>query len=194
MFAPLTYGNPWTQESCKSVKLFETWDFDCNTFHTDYSKYSTPLPNFGDATPTASSAQAASPIEGEGDAVVTPEPAADQVIIGREERIEYRDQNGNLLDKAQVAELEKEGKVSFEYKYETRTRVVDAAGNELPASEAVAPEHPDVEGQNPDTKGVPESEGQSEPAEAPIPSIAAVNKEEDGQPKPAGDANEPSES
>ena len=37
MFAPLTYGNAWTQDSCKMVKLFDTWDFDCNTFHTDVS-------------------------------------------------------------------------------------------------------------------------------------------------------------
>jgi dolichyl-phosphate-mannose-protein mannosyltransferase len=37
MYAPLTYGNPWTQESCKQVKLFDTWDFDCNTFYTDVS-------------------------------------------------------------------------------------------------------------------------------------------------------------
>lgn len=35
MYAPLTYGNAWTQDSCKAVKLFDKWDFDCNTFHTD---------------------------------------------------------------------------------------------------------------------------------------------------------------
>ena len=37
MFAPLTYGNPWTQDKCRSIKLFDTWDFDCNTFHPDVS-------------------------------------------------------------------------------------------------------------------------------------------------------------
>jgi dolichyl-phosphate-mannose-protein mannosyltransferase len=37
MFAPLTYGNPWTQDACKQVKLFDTWDFDCSTFYTDVS-------------------------------------------------------------------------------------------------------------------------------------------------------------
>ena len=37
LFAPLTYGNPWTQDKCKAVKLVDTWDFDCNTFHTDAS-------------------------------------------------------------------------------------------------------------------------------------------------------------
>ena len=37
LYAPLTYGNPWTQDSCKSVKLFESWDWDCNLFHTDVS-------------------------------------------------------------------------------------------------------------------------------------------------------------
>ena len=43
MFSPLTYGNMWTQDACKAVKLFETWDFDCNTFHTDVCIYPTEL-------------------------------------------------------------------------------------------------------------------------------------------------------
>lgn len=37
LYAPLTYGNTWTQKECNAVKLFETWDFDCNTFFTDVS-------------------------------------------------------------------------------------------------------------------------------------------------------------
>lgn len=37
LYSPLVYGNPWTQDACKSVKLFPTWDFDCNTFYTDVS-------------------------------------------------------------------------------------------------------------------------------------------------------------
>ena len=37
MYAPLSYGNVWTQNACQSVKLFDTWDFDCNTFHTSVS-------------------------------------------------------------------------------------------------------------------------------------------------------------
>lgn len=37
LFAPLTYGNAWTQDKCNQVKLFEKWDFDCNTFHTSVS-------------------------------------------------------------------------------------------------------------------------------------------------------------
>lgn len=46
-----------------------------------------------------------------------------------EEKIEYRDEEGNLLDDEQVAALE--GKVSFQTRYETRTRLVDEAGNEV---------------------------------------------------------------
>ncbi len=37
LYAPLAYGNPWTQSACKQVKLFDTWDWDCNTFHTSVS-------------------------------------------------------------------------------------------------------------------------------------------------------------
>lgn len=46
-----------------------------------------------------------------------------------EEKIEYRDEDGNLLDEEQVKALE--GKVSFSTRYETRTRLVDEAGNEV---------------------------------------------------------------
>ena len=85
-------------------------------------------------------------------------PLGETIVRGTEEKIEYRDEHGNLLDEEQVKALE--GKVSFQTKYETRTRVVDDAGNELyvhvqerdaeddGAAEAagVAPPHPDVEG------------------------------------------------
>ena len=43
LYAPLSYGNAWTQSACQSVKLFDTWDFDCNAFHTDVSD-AFPLP------------------------------------------------------------------------------------------------------------------------------------------------------
>jgi len=46
-----------------------------------------------------------------------------------EEKIEYRDEDGNLLDEEQVKALQ--GKVSFTTRYETRTRLVDAAGKEI---------------------------------------------------------------
>jgi dolichyl-phosphate-mannose-protein mannosyltransferase len=87
-------------------------------------------------------------------------PPPGQRVLSREERVEYRDQDGNLLDPEQVKALE--GKVEFKTRYETRTRVVDENGNELPMPEggwpqpfggaAVVPPHPDVEGANPATK------------------------------------------
>ena len=46
-----------------------------------------------------------------------------------EEKVEYRDEDGNLLDEEQVKALE--GKVSFSTRYETRTRLVDEYGNEV---------------------------------------------------------------
>jgi len=119
---------------------------------------------------------------------VTPQPAGEQRVIGREERIEYRDQNGNLLDESQVSALESEGRVSFKTKYETRTRLVDANGNEIPGSDGVAPNHPDIEGQNPDTKGVKEDPN-SQPADAAV-SAGSINKEDHGKAMPASDANE----
>lgn len=46
-----------------------------------------------------------------------------------EEKVEYRDEQGNLLNDEQVAALQ--GKVSFSTRYETRTRLVDEQGNEI---------------------------------------------------------------
>lgn len=54
-------------------------------------------------------------------AKVTPE--AERRLRGSKARVEYRDQDGNILDESLVAALQKEGKVSFETRYETRTRL-----------------------------------------------------------------------
>lgn len=107
-------------------------------------------------------------------------------ILHQEETVEYRDQDGNLLDDEAVQQLLQDGKAKFETKYETRTRLVDEAGNEVPA---VAPDHPDVQGQNPDTKGVPEEKGKSEPANAHA-EAESVERERQNDPQPASDANE----
>lgn len=39
IYAPLAYGNTWTKSECKRVKLFDSWDFDCNTFYNDVSSF-----------------------------------------------------------------------------------------------------------------------------------------------------------
>jgi dolichyl-phosphate-mannose-protein mannosyltransferase len=53
----------------------------------------------------------------------------DLPIVSKEERVEYRDENGRVLDEEEVKALA--GKVSFKTRYETRTRIVDAQGNEV---------------------------------------------------------------
>jgi dolichyl-phosphate-mannose-protein mannosyltransferase len=71
-----------------------------------------------------------------------------------EEKVEFRDENGNLLDEEQVKAME--GKVSFSTRYETRTRLVDEAGNEIYEGvvegdgEGFAGSY--AEGRNPDTQ------------------------------------------
>jgi dolichyl-phosphate-mannose-protein mannosyltransferase len=37
MYSPVAYGNAWTKTDCAKAKLFETWDWDCNTFHDSVS-------------------------------------------------------------------------------------------------------------------------------------------------------------
>ncbi|KAI9767736.1 MAG: hypothetical protein M1835_006993, partial [Candelina submexicana] len=215
IYSPLAYGNPWTQSACKQVKLFEAWDWDCGTFHTSLDQYATFSPNANNAAQTDSPAVPAqrgghAPIGGglqdgnqkplvpPGDAKVTPQAQADKSVLNREERVEYRDQDGNLLDEAQVAALE--GKVSFQTRYETRTRIVDAAGNEVadgtPGAEGFAPPHPDVEGRNPETLDSNEQEAREQPATVAV--GGDVGKEDGveqgkargGKPRPASEGNE----
>jgi len=37
LYAPLSYGDIWTQSACNRVKLFDGWDWDCNSFHLEVS-------------------------------------------------------------------------------------------------------------------------------------------------------------
>lgn len=114
--------------------------------------------------------------------------------------MEYRDQDGNILNEEQVKELQ--GKVEFKTRYETRTRVVDANGNEVPqpgdgapqdpgspvggAPDGVAPPHPDVEGGDPETKRlVPD-----EPIPGAKKSVEGEKEKEGKSAKPASESNE----
>ena len=166
-------------------------------------QYAIASPNAGSAEQTGSSVlppQAEDQPGGQkplSDANVTPQAAADPSVLSREERVEYRDQDGNLLDEEQVASLQ--GKVSFQTRYETRTRVVDAAGNDIaegPAgAEGFAPPHPDVEGRNPETAGDgKEGEARNQPATASVGDDLGkeqkVEKAKGGKPRPASEGNE----
>lgn len=83
-----------------------------------------------------------------------------------EEKIEYRDEAGNILNEEQVKELE--GKVSFSTRYETRTRLVDANGNEVYDGVANAKEESYAgtiaEGSNQETGGVEQDAANEQPA------------------------------
>ncbi|KAF1832746.1 dolichyl-phosphate-mannose-protein mannosyltransferase 1 [Decorospora gaudefroyi] len=198
VYSPLTYGNAWTRDACKSVKLFNTWDWDCNNFLTSYEAYnsvsepvaSISVPSSAPPAPPAPAAPEVAPQDQQqqpqvpaneakqddvvsDQAVVSPPPEdvpKDLPVVSKEERIEYRDENGRVLDDDEVSALA--GKVSFKTRYETRTRVVDAQGNEIyeglvdahgPAEEqGVAPPHPDIEGRNPETQEQADVPGASE--------------------------------
>jgi dolichyl-phosphate-mannose-protein mannosyltransferase len=115
-------------------------------------------------------------------------------IVSKEEKVEYRDQDGNLLDLEQVKALE--GKVSFKTRYETRTRLVDAAGNEIqPDNAGVAPPHPGVDNVDQETVGVPEPAAKDGPASQS--DVTADEKKEESAEnakqsvaKPASEGNE----
>ncbi|KAK8074276.1 Dolichyl-phosphate-mannose--protein mannosyltransferase 1 [Apiospora phragmitis] len=185
LLSPLAYGNAWTKGECNRVKLFGTWDWDCNTFLDSYDAYDQL------AQARVNTAQTSQPvIENQAPPPPPFEPQG-QKVIGREEKIEYRDQDGNLLDAEQVKALE--GKVEFKTRYETRTRVVDAAGNEFEsppemADQGVAPPHPDVEGAESSTKQIKQDE--PIPAEEVVKSKDGEKEAEKEKPKPASEGNE----
>lgn len=114
----------------------------------------------------------------------------------REEKVEYRDQDGNLLDKEQVSSLE--GKVSFQTRYETRTRVIDAAGNAIadgPAgAEGFAPPHPDVDREPETAVDLPEANRRAYPATASpeddIDKERSIEKADGGKPRPGSEGRE----
>ncbi|KAF2400471.1 dolichyl-phosphate-mannose-protein mannosyltransferas-like protein 1 [Trichodelitschia bisporula] len=177
LYAPLAYGNAWTQAECKKVKLLPNWDWDCHNFYQSYDQYAHETTGGGSVVPT-SAAPAPPGVEPlQPDAAVTPQaagnpiPVAEGPVVAREQRLEYRDEFGNILNEEQVEELK--GKVKFETRYETRTRIIDVDGNELyegPVGsmppEYAPPPHPESEGLNPETGDGQEVEVSDYPASA----------------------------
>ncbi|KAL8975407.1 MAG: hypothetical protein Q9197_000388 [Variospora fuerteventurae] len=195
LYAPLSYGNQWTQRSCNKVKLLKTWDFDCSVFPAELSDYAIAPPSAGNAQQTAAPVASGANEQKNQDVNVTPHPASEP-SISRVEKVEYRDQDGNILDETQVKELE--GKVSFETRYETRTKVIDSEGKEIAdgpvGREGVAPPHPDVERLPETAADQPEDDGREYPAtaspEKDIRKEKSVEKADDGKPRPASEPSE----
>lgn len=177
LFQPLAYGNPWTKSQCNQVKLLSGWDWDCNNFFDTYDQYaSASSASVSESAHQTGSKQEAinqekriEEIKAKGapppkdDITGAPQgrPIDQGEIVRREEHVEYRDQDGNLLNEEQVKELE--GKVEFKTRYETTTRLLDQDGNVLPEGYKVeesdildvvepAPVEPAPEGVNEETK------------------------------------------
>lgn len=127
-----------------------------------------------------------------GEAVQESDPAAVTApkLKGSVARVEYRDQNGKVLDENLVASLRAEGKVKFETRYEAGHPLENA--HEVPIVDGqLAPPHPDVQGQNPETASAPED---IVPPESPA-SVADGNERSVEQPssmeaKPASEGND----
>jgi dolichyl-phosphate-mannose-protein mannosyltransferase len=128
-YAPLAYGNKWTKAECQKAKLFDTWDWDCNTFLDNYAAYDN-LPKESTVAVPSSVAPVINEA-GKEEAHVTPQeapvaPAAgipDGKIVHREEKVEYRDDQGNLLNDEEVEALK--GKVSFQVRYNPFSRLTN---------------------------------------------------------------------
>ena len=122
---------------------------------------------------------------------VTPE--AQPSLKGKKARVEYRDENGNVLPESLVSSLRKNEKVKFETRFEYRSRL--ANGHEVDVVDGkVAPPHPDVEGQNPQT--VQDDERRPvEDVQAPVPGDGkSIEESNPPEAKPASEGNEATES
>ncbi|KAL5604394.1 hypothetical protein BROUX41_002366 [Berkeleyomyces rouxiae] len=198
LWAPLAYGNMWTRGQCQNLKLWKTWDFDCNTFYDSYDQYTNvPASQAAVHTDAAKAPNPAAPANPNApadqvpmaDALVSDGPQGlNHKLVQREEKVEYRDQDGNLLDPEVVEGLK--GKVEFQTRYETRTRVVDADGNDVDEPDGgwagqQAPPHPDVEGVEPETKHVQDNAAPAAQKE----SVDGAKEAEELKPKPASEGN-----
>lgn len=140
----------------------------------------------GAAVPEPKEAKKGESKQDESQEAISGAPKAEPKVVSREERIEYRDQDGNLLNEEQVAALE--GKVEFQTKYETRTRIIDEAGNEV--HEGVAPPHPDVEGADHETVKKDADEAVPLPPQDAAASQEGEKEAEQKQAKPASEGKE----
>ena len=127
---------------------------------------------------------------------VTPQASVPDSSPVTEEKVEYRDQDGNLLNEEQVSALQ--GQVEFKTRYETRTKVVDSNGNVVgdgPAGgEGFAPPHPDVDREPETAANRKEDDGRDSPATASpgddIRKEKSVEERFGGDPKPASEGIE----
>lgn len=125
-----------------------------------------------DVVPTVPTARVASSREHNAEAPVSSMGGSADVskakVFSPEEKVEYRDQDGNLLNEDEVKSLMDGGEASFSTKYETKTLLVDEQGNQVledPQTEtgSTAPAHPDTENVDPETAQEPEPQATDEP-------------------------------
>ncbi|TKX20139.1 dolichyl-phosphate-mannose--protein mannosyltransferase [Elsinoe australis] len=177
LYAPLGYGNMWTKKECQRVKLLETWDWDCNNFLDNYADYSLAAGATGAQATSGAALAGPKPPKAEDpkdEVNVTPKADAKEAVINDaeqqisnrkvEEKVEYRDQNGKIMNEEEVKALE--GKVSFSTRYETRTRVLDADGKQLAEGlvEEESPVAAKPDGEEPATAKAPEDAAITKPA------------------------------
>lgn len=152
------------------------------------------MPSIG-AIPTTPAVQAAVPEAKKAQDPVDAAQDQDQAAVtepklsGSVARVEYRDQNGNILDDSLVSSLRSEGKVKFETRYESK-RLENA--QEIPIVDGqLAPPHPDVEGQNPETgSNAADSAAPESPASVVGGNERSVEKPNEPVPSPASEGNE----
>uniref|UniRef100_A0A060T6Y3 Dolichyl-phosphate-mannose--protein mannosyltransferase n=1 Tax=Blastobotrys adeninivorans TaxID=409370 RepID=A0A060T6Y3_BLAAD len=153
-YSPLIYASPWTKELCNKSKFFDM-DFDCNAFldsYDDYTQSTIPAtPETVLDVPSDAPADQAAPAEDnsfgeteegqqpqvevselQSDPGVTPSASKDSFsMLGQEQSVEYRDENGDLMDPEIAQKLIAEGNVEVRTQSSTANRYFDKDGNEI---------------------------------------------------------------
>lgn len=135
-YSPLIYGSPWTKSLCEKAKFLDM-DFDCNAFLETYEQYDTykaivPTTK-ADVVVTVTETNVKTEVEfsgqkaGQSSVNVIPPP-----VPNANERVEYKDEHGNLLSEEQVNALVAAGQVNVEKRYMKDGKYYNEKGEEIP--------------------------------------------------------------
>lgn len=158
-YSPLIYASPWTKSLCEKSKFLDM-DFECNTFLKTYEEYDQFDASIKAANATSAvtvtdtnvntvidAGDNAGPVNNEvqpeqGDDAASNRDAPQQPIIAggklinpelkEGEKIEYKDEHGNVLSEEQVQALIAKGGVNVEKRYQVDGKFYNEAGQEIP--------------------------------------------------------------
>ncbi|CAG79559.1 Dolichyl-phosphate-mannose-protein mannosyltransferase-domain-containing protein [Yarrowia lipolytica] len=114
-YSPIIYGDPWTKSLCEKGKWLPGWDFDCNSFHESLDLYNEAsiLPVDEKVVDSVLDHSIAEAVEDAAEAVKASEAHISPHAAPPNQKVVYKDEEGNVLDPEEVAKMAEQGKVEF---------------------------------------------------------------------------------